>query len=93
MERHGVTFVVDHRLTDDELDALLGAVDDATPIRERDRTVIHVDREAATYDEAITTALRDFEGVNLSVVAVRAHDLEALDPRPTYPPTAPVPGT
>jgi len=72
---HEVTFVVDHRFTDDELDALFDRVDDATPIRERGRTFVQFDRAADTLTDAVVSALRDLEAAGFHASAVRSDDL------------------
>jgi len=72
---HEVTFVVDHRLTDDEIDAFFDRVDDATPIRERGRTFVQFDRDADTLTDAVVTSLRDLEAAGFHASAVRSDDL------------------
>jgi hypothetical protein len=68
-----ITLVVDHRLTDVELDALFEAgADDSAPELQSTRTVIHFDREADTLAEAVRSVLADVAMAGLTVVAVHA---------------------
>jgi len=72
------TLVVDHRLSDDEVDALFDRVDDVTPEREFGRTLIGFDRKAASLAEALVSALRDVEAAGLIVSSVQSEDLVTL---------------
>ncbi len=44
MNFHEFTFVIDHRLSDDEIDELFDRLDDVTPEREKVRTLLGFDR-------------------------------------------------
>jgi hypothetical protein len=46
MDTYEFTFVVDHRLSEDEVDGLLDQVDDVTPEREQSRTLLGFDRRS-----------------------------------------------
>lgn len=81
MDTYDFTFVLDHALSDGEVDALWDAGgNDATPeLNERTNTgVIHFDREAASLAEALVSALRTVEAAGLRAVAVRSDDLVTL---------------
>lgn len=78
MTTYEFTLVVDHRLRDEDIDALLDRADDVTPERERGRTLLGFDREAPSLAEALVSALRDAEAVGLSVASVRSEDLVTL---------------
>lgn len=75
---HEFTFVVDHRLSDDELDRLFDSIDDVTPEREHARTLLGFDRVAESLAAALVSALRDVEAEGLSVGSVRSEDLVTL---------------
>lgn len=76
MNAHEFTFVLDHTTNDDEIDALYEAgCDDATPVQEEARTLLHFHREAASLAEALVSALRDVERTGLHVAAVDTEDL------------------
>ena len=78
MSNQEFTLVVDHRLTDAELDALYEAgCDDTAPELRGDRTAIHFDRDADTLANALTSALADVTRAGLTVVAVQAGDVAA----------------
>ncbi len=89
---HDVTFVIDHRFTNDELDALFDHADDAAPIREATRTLVQFDRQATTRTDAIVSALRTLETAGLRSSAVRSDDL--LTPvTPRHVPLSPAAAT
>jgi len=78
MSNQEITLVVDHRLTDAELEALFEAgADDTAPELRADRTAIHFDREADTLADALQSALADVTRAGLKVVAVQAGDIAA----------------
>ncbi len=78
MSIYEFTFVVDHRFSDDECDALFDRADDVTPERERDRTLLGFDRDADTLAAALVSALRDVEAAGLVVSSVCSEDLVTL---------------
>lgn len=78
MNTHEFTFVVDHRLSDDELDILFDSIDDVTPEREQSRTLLGFDRAADSLAVALVSALRDVEAEGLTVSSVRSEDLVTL---------------
>jgi hypothetical protein len=76
MTSHEFTFVIDHPVSDDDLDALFDAgCDDATPEQNDSRALLHFDREAPSLAEALVSALADVERAGLQVGAVRSDDL------------------
>jgi hypothetical protein len=78
MDTYEFTFVVDHRLSEDEVDGLLEQVDDVTPEREQGRTLLGFDRRSTSLAEALVSALRDVEAAGLTVGSVRSEDLVTL---------------
>jgi hypothetical protein len=72
---HSFTVVVDHAMTDDELDRLFaaGGDDSAPEISERE-TRIHFDRAANSLAEAVTSALLTVATAGLVAVGVHAPD-------------------
>jgi len=72
------TYVIDHRLSDDEIDALFEQVDDVTPELEQARTLLGFDRAAKSLAEALVSALRDVESANLVVNSVCSEDLVTI---------------
>lgn len=78
MRTHEFSFVVDHRLRDDEIDKLFDEVDDVTPEREQARTLLGFDRAAESLAAALVSALRDVESVGLSVGSVHSEDLVTI---------------
>lgn len=77
MSTYEFTFVVDHRITDDEVDALFDQADDVTPERERARTLLGFDRSAESLPQGLVSALHDVEAAGLVVSSVRSEDLVA----------------
>ncbi len=77
MSTHEFAFVVDHRLTDDEIERLFDRVDDVTPEREPARTLLGFDREGETLPAALVSALHDVEAAGLVVGSVHSEDLVA----------------
>lgn len=75
MTTHEFTFVLDHRLSEDELDTVLQRTDDVTVEREHDRTLLGFDRGAETLAQALVSALQDVEAAGLRVGSVRSEDL------------------
>ena len=68
-----ITLVIDHRLTDAELDALFEAGgDDSAPELLADRTAIHFDRDADSLAAALQSALDVVTRTGLQVVGVHA---------------------
>jgi hypothetical protein len=78
MSTYEFTFVVDHRLSEDEVDGLFDGADDVTPEREQARTLLGFDREATSLAGALVSALRDVEAAGLTVGSVRSEDLVTL---------------
>jgi hypothetical protein len=78
MSEDRFAFVVDHVLSEGEGNALRGGVDGVMVERERARTMLVFDREAASLAEALVCALRDVERAGLVVGSVRSHDLVTL---------------
>jgi hypothetical protein len=78
MSTHEFTFVVDHRLSDEETEALFDRVDDVTPEREQDRTLLGFDRAGESLAAALVSALRDVESVGLMIGSVSSEDLVPL---------------
>jgi len=79
MSTHEFTLVVDHRLTDEEIDVLFDSgLDDVTPEREHDRTLLGFDRDGESLATALVSALRDVEAAGLLVGSVRSEDLVTL---------------
>lgn len=78
MITHEFTFVVDHRLSDDEIDVLFDRLDDVTPEREHARTLLGFDRAGESLAAALVSALRDVEAAGLVVGSVRSEDLVTL---------------
>lgn len=78
MSTYEFTLVVDHRLSEDEVDGLFDGADDVTPEREQGRTLLGFDREATSLAEALVSALRDVEAAGLTVGSVRSEDLVTL---------------
>lgn len=72
------TFVVDHRLSEDEVDRLFERADDVTPEREQGRTLLGFDRASTSLAKALVSALRDVEAAGLMVGSVRSEDLVTL---------------
>ncbi len=61
MRTYEFTFVVDHPLTDEEIDALFERADDVTPEQEQHRMLLGFDREAESLAAALVSALGDVE--------------------------------
>ena len=78
MSTHEFTFVVDHRVSEQEIEALFGRAEDVTPEREQARTLLGFDREATSLAHALVSALQDVEAAGLSVGSVRSEDLCTL---------------
>jgi hypothetical protein len=78
MNTYEFTFVVDHRVTDGEVDALFDRADDVTPEREQARTLLGFDRTAKSLAEALVSGLHDVEAAGLAVGSVRSEDLVTL---------------
>lgn len=78
MSTHEFTFVVDHRLSDEEIEALFDRIDDVTPEREQARTLLGFDRAGDSLAAALVSALHDVESVGLAVGSVRSEDLVTL---------------
>ena len=78
MKTYEFTFVVDHRLSEDEVDGLFDRADDVTPEREQARTLLGFDRQATSLAEALVSALHDVESAGLIVGSVRSEDLVTL---------------
>lgn len=78
MKAYEFTLVVDHRLSDEEVDVLFDRADDVTPERELGRTLIGCDRRATSLAEALVSALRDVEAAGLMVSSVQSEDLVTL---------------
>lgn len=72
------TFVVDHPLSEDELDALFDRADDVTPEQGAHRTLLGFDREAGSLAAGLVSALGDVEAAGLTVGSVRSEDLVTL---------------
>ena len=72
------TFVVDDVRNHDAVTALLRGVHDVTVERGRGRTLLRFDREAASFADALVSALRDVERAGLVVGSVRHDDLVTL---------------
>jgi hypothetical protein len=78
MSNQEFTLVVDHRLTDAELDALFEAGgDDTAPDLQADRTAIRFDREADTLAAALQSGLDTVARAGLRVIGVQAGDVAA----------------
>ena len=75
MSTHEFTFVVDHRVSDQEIEALFDRAEDVTPEREQARTLLGFDRESTSLAHALVSALQDVEAAGLSVGSVRSEDL------------------
>ncbi len=71
MGTYEFAFVVDHRLSEDELDTVLHRADDVTAGREHHRTLPRFDRDA----ETLAQPLEDIEAAGLRVGSVRSKDL------------------
>jgi len=78
MRTYEFTFVVDHPLTDEEIDALFERADDVTPEQEQHRMLLGFDREAESLATALVSALGDVEAAGLTVGSVRSEDLVTL---------------
>ena len=78
MSTHEFTFVVDHRVSEQEIEALFDRAEDVTPEREQARTLLGFDREATSLAHALVSALRDVEAAGLSVGSVCSEDLVTL---------------
>ncbi len=78
MNVHEFTFVVDHRLSDDEIDVLFDRLDDVTPEREQVRTLLGFDRAGESLAAALVSALHDVEAAGLVVGSVLSEDLVTL---------------
>lgn len=78
MNAHEFTFVVDHRLSDDEIDVLFDRLDDVTPEREQVRTLLGFDRADESLAAALVSALHDVEAAGLVVGSVLSEDLVTL---------------
>ena len=78
MKTYEFTLVVDHRLSDEEVDVLFDRADDVTPERELGRTLIGCDRRATSLAESLVSALRDVEAAGLKVSSVQSEDLVTL---------------
>ncbi len=76
MTTHDVTLVVNHRITDDDIDAIFEHADDATPEREhgQGRTLVHFAREAPSWPAAVVSALTDLEAAGFQAASVRTDD-------------------
>ena len=80
MNTHDVTFVVNQRITDDDIDTIFEHAADATPERERGRTFVHFARDAATLAEAVVSALTDLEAAGFPAAWVRTDDPHRTPP-------------
>lgn len=78
MDTHAFTFIVDRRLSDDDIETLFDEVADVTPEREATRTLLGFDRAAPTLAAALVSALRDVEAAGLEVGSVLSEDLVTL---------------
>lgn len=78
MRTYEFTFVVDHPLTDEEIDALFDRADDVTPEQDQHRMLLGFDREAESLAAALVSALGDVEAAGLTVGSVRSEDLVTL---------------
>jgi len=78
MRTYEFTFVVDHPLTDEEIDALFERADDVTPEQEQHRMLLGFDRDAESLATALVSALGDVEAAGLTVGSVRSEDLVTL---------------
>ncbi len=78
MSTYEFTFVVDHRLTEDEIEVLFDRLDDVTPEREHARTLLGFDRAGESLAASLVSALRDVEAAGLVVGSVRSEDLVTL---------------
>jgi hypothetical protein len=78
MNTYEFTFVVDHRVSEQEIEALFDRAEDVTPEREQARTLLGFDREAPSLVHALVSALRDVEAAGLSVGSVCSEDLVTL---------------
>jgi len=74
MTTHDMTFVVNRRITDDELDTIFEHADDATPEREHGRTLVHFAREAPSWPAAAVSALTDLDAAGFQASSVRTDD-------------------
>jgi len=76
MTTHDVTLVVNHRITDDDIDAIFEHADDATPEREhgQGRTLVHFAREAPSWPAAVVSALTDLEAAGYPPASGPPHD-------------------
>ncbi len=75
MNTHDLTFVINQRIGDDDIDTIFEHADDATPEREHGRTLVHFARDAATLAEAVVSALTDLEAAGFEAASVRTDDL------------------
>ena len=71
MNTHNVTFVVNQRITDDDIDIIFEPADDATPEREHGRTLVHFAREAPSWPAAVVSALTDLPAAGFQAASVR----------------------
>ena len=78
MDAYEFTFVVDHRLSEEEIDGLFDRADDVTPEREQGRTLLGFDRTASSLAEALVSALQDVEAAGLIVGSLLSEDLVTL---------------
>jgi len=79
MTTHVFTIVLDRRPTEAELDMLDDkGLDDATFGTERGLPIVEFDRDARTLAEAVASAVRDLEAVDLVAVRVLDEDLLTL---------------
>jgi len=78
MSTHEFTFVIDHRVSEQEIDALFDRAEDVTPEREQARTLLGFDREAPSLAHALVSALQDVEAAGLRAGSVLSEDLVTL---------------
>jgi len=74
MTTHNVTFVVNQRITDKDIDIIFEHADDATPERGNHRTLVHFAREAPSWPAAVVSALADLEAAGFQAASVRTDD-------------------
>ena len=72
------TLLIDHELTDDEVEQLLSRADDVTPELGRGRTQLGFDRDASSLVEALVSALADVEALGLTASGVLSDDMVTL---------------
>lgn len=64
---------IDRSLTDDDVERIYGACDDASAGSGADRSYVMFTRQARTLEDAVASAVRDVETVGFPVSSIEVH--------------------